>query len=47
MNSKTRAWAALGNLTGYGRQGIDYRTATTTDINLRIEIVKEEEDHAR
>ncbi len=41
-NSKTIAWKKLGELTGFGLQGIDYRTATTNSINRQIEIVKDE-----
>ena len=35
MNSKTIAWATLGEFTGYGRQGINYGHATTDEINKR------------
>lgn len=52
MNSKIRAWTKLGELTGWGREGIDYRYATTNSINRRINSlryieVEQEEDRNR
>ncbi len=39
MNSRTRAWKRLGELTGWGREGIDYIYSTTDLINRRIQFV--------
>lgn len=36
MSSKTIAWQKLTKMTGKGKQGIDYRHATTNAINNRI-----------
>ncbi len=46
-NSKTIAWAKLGQLVGFGRQRINYRTATAVSINKRIKIVEDEQRQKR
>lgn len=40
-NLKTIAWDRLGKIVGYGRQLIDYRSATTNSINRYIQVIKE------
>lgn len=43
MNSRTRAWTRLGELTGWGQEGIDYVYSTTDLINRRIQVVLDEQ----
>jgi len=44
LNSKTRAWRKLTELTGYSNQGLSYINATTEDITKEIDRIEKRKE---